>query len=58
MFVTAGQAVLGVLLPLFLTARTEATAGVGFARRHGIPATDRRLRFYRALHRATHLSRF
>lgn len=52
-FVLAGQLIFGVLLPLYITARTESAAAVEFARRHGMPADDRRLRLYRALHRAT-----
>ena len=55
-FVTAGQAVIGVGLPLLLTTRHESAAAVEFARAHGIPPRNPRLRAYAWLHRATGFS--
>lgn len=45
-FVSASQALLGVVLPLLLLVRREVVGALQYARRAGIPAADRRLRTY------------
>jgi hypothetical protein len=51
-FIYAMQMSIGAALPMLLAARREAAAAVEFARRHGIPASDRRLRAYTRIHTA------
>lgn len=54
-FVLMMQGSIGVLLPHLLLVRREASAAVSFGRRCGIPASDRRMRIYTWLHKATSL---
>lgn len=53
-FVSAMQAVLGVLLPICMSARRESAAQLEFARRRGIPRSERRYRAARLVHSVTH----
>ncbi|PSC75353.1 hypothetical protein C2E20_1612 [Micractinium conductrix] len=53
---TSAQFWLGVVPPLLLSVRRETTAALEFAQRHGIPDSDRRVRMYTWLRRATSLT--